>query len=222
MIFMLMKRLISVFLSFVILASLSVSAFASNAGMSVDPGENVIMEEYDLEDSDIVFTMELFEQTYTRQDVANMIAVKKAKEAPASSQYRTFTASETEIDEFYRNVKSIAARTPALTYYFRNVYWQFRDDVYYGPDTLSLTLKPTEVTRNNHDLEVTMVSWALVKAECEDSRYWTNEESLKQQFRCHALGEIWYPGDVGDWDLEPIRPYGGLLDYAINMCNPHD
>lgn len=79
---------------------------------------------------------------------------------------------------------------------------------------------PTDVTKNNHDLEVTMASWALVKAGCGSSQYWTNEGSLEQQFRCHALGEIWYPGEVGDWDLEPIRPDVGLIEFAINKCTP--
>jgi len=217
-----MKKLISFFLSFAVLVCLGVPAFAADSASGAASGKDVILEEYPLSNSDIVFTMDLFEQTYTRQDVANMIAVEKAKESPASNQYRTFTASESEIDEFYRNVEAIAARTPALTYYFSNVYWRFRSDDYYGPNTLSLTLRPTSVTRNNRDLEVTMASWALVKAECGSSRYWTNERSLEQQFRCHALGEIYYPGDVGDWDLEPIRPYGSLFEYAINMCNPTD
>ena len=217
-----MKKLISFFLSFAVLVCLGMPAFAADSVNDVVSGKDVILEEYPLSNSDIVFTMELFEQMYTRQDVANMIAVEKAKESPASNQYRTYTASESEIDEFYRNVEAIAARTPALTYYFSNVYWRFRPDEYYGPNTLSLTLKPTAVTRNNHDLEVTMASWALVKAECESSQYWTNEKSLEQQFRCHASGEILYPGDIGDWDLEPIRPYVGLLTYKINFCNPHD
>lgn len=215
-----MKRTISFFLSLVVLASLSVPAFASDSSISLAPEKDIILEEYSLADSDIVFTMELFEQTYTRQDVANMIAVKKAKEAPVSNQYHTFTASDAEINEFYRNVEAVAARAPALSYYFRNVYWRLRTDPYYGPNTISLTLETTEATRKNRDLEVTMASWALVKAECGNSQYWTNEGSLEQQFRCHALGEIWYPGDVGDWDLEPIRPNAGLFEYVINKCNP--
>lgn len=65
-----------------------------------------------------------------------------------------------------------------------------------------------------------MASWALVKAELSGGLYWRNEASLEQQFRCHALGEIYYPGDVGDWGLEPDRPNVGLFEYALNRCNP--
>lgn len=213
-----MKRMLSLLLSFVILASFVIPASASF--ISIDSGTDIVLEEYPLDDSDIVFTMELFNQTYTRQDVANMIAVEKAKEAPASNQYRTFTATDTEIDEFYEDVEALAASSPALIYYFNRVYWRMRGDEYYGPNTITLTLEPTEVTKNNRYLDVTMASWALVKAECGNSQYWTNEGSLEQQFRCHALGEIWYPGDIGDWDLEPIRPNVGLIEYAINKCNP--
>ena len=118
--------------------------------------------------------------------------------------------------------RSTPYQIPTLYLQWSCLRKRIRPDDYYGPNTLSLTLRPTAVTRNNHDLEITMASWALVKAECESSRYWTNEKSLEQQFRCHAFGEIVYPGDIGDWDLEPIRPYVGLLEYKINFCNPHD
>lgn len=180
-----------------------------------------VVYEYAVQDSEtVVFTMDLFNETYTRADVADFVKLEKAKSSAATNEYRSYTVSEEEIDAVYERMEQIAARAPALNYYFSRVYWQFRTDSYYGPNTISLTLVPTNVTKNNNYLDVTMASWALVKAECRNSQYWTNERSMEQQFCCHALGEIYYPGDVGYWDLEPIRPYKSLIEYAVNRCNP--
>ena len=214
-----MKKKITSMLSIVMLLTMlfpTLTAFAYSPQIN----DGIILEEYSLADSDIVFTMELFEETYTRQDVANMIALKKANESPETYQYRNIAVSEAEIDEVYENMEALAARSPGINYYFSNIYWQYRTDSYYGPNTISLTLVTTEATRNNREVEVTMAAWALVKAQCSSSPHWTNEGSLEQQFRCHALGEIWYSGDVGNWDLEPIRPDVGLIEYAVNKCNP--
>lgn len=183
--------------------------------------EDAILYEYtDGNTEPVVFTMDLFNETFTREDVKNMLKADKAAKFPASYEYKQVVVTDAEIDAFYGKVEALAAREPYVGYYFSRRYWRFRTDAYYGPNTISLTLVPTDVTKNNHDLEITMASWALVKAECGSSQYWTNEGSLEQQFRCHALGEIWYPGEVGDWDLEPIRPDVGLIEFAINKCNP--
>lgn len=183
--------------------------------------KEVILYEHTAENSDpVAFTMDLFNETFSRDDVKIMIKADKAAHSPATYEYKQIVVTDDEINAFYAKVEALAARAPYVGYYFSRRYWRFRDDIYYGPNTISLTLVPTDVTKNNRDLEVTMASWALVKAECGSSQYWTNERSLEQQFRCHALGEIYYPGDVGDWDLEPIRPYVGLIEFALNKCNP--
>ena len=153
-----------------------------------------------------------------------MVRLEKASVAPITNQFVRYTATDAEIDQFYEEVEALAARAPALSYYFSRVYWQMRNDEYYGPNTVSLTLSPTSVIKNDPDQNHRSASWSLVKSECGGSKYWTNTNSMSGQFNCHYQGQVLvYRGVIspfGDWDLEPIRPSTNYFNMVANKCNP--
>ena len=228
------KRLFAMILSAALVLNMSVASFAIDT-LEVENAEihmeqelqefDVILYQYSQKELEsTVFTMELFNSMVTREEVAKMIALNKAANSESTYAYRSFDATESEISEFYAELEELAASGPALNYYFSNVYWRMRTDVHYGANTISLTLVPNDVIKNDNLGTHTAAAWALVKAECGSSDKWTNESSLKKQFECHALGEtaarLGLCEDVGDWDLEPIRPDVSLFDFVRNKCNP--
>lgn len=166
-----------------------------------------------------VFTMDKFHQAWSEDELRLFLMADKAQQEPSTYEFMSYDISDSELQDVYSAMEVLAATSPGLAYYFSLVYWRYREDSYYGANTISLTLVPTEVTENNRDREVTLASWTLVKAMCQDSPHWYNEGSLQQQYDCHALGEA-LGQDVGDWDLEPIRKDTGLIQFAVNRCNP--
>lgn len=169
----------------------------------------------------IVFTMDLFNSTFSREDVANKIALNKATESAPTNLYVRYNVTEKEIDDYYEKMEEIALAARPLSYYFSNVYWRSRGGV------ISLTLTPTSAMKEgNLDGYNTDPAWLLVKRECENSTRWNNEGSLYKQFCCHAQGEILrlrgiLKEDVGDWDLEPHRSNSFYFDFVVNKCNPN-
>lgn len=187
--------------AFMLSAILTLSFFSSTNVFAASEDEGIILYEYSQEElNDMVFTMEMFNSTYTREDVAQLIRLEKASAAPLTNQFVRYTVSDEEIDEFYEEVEEIARRAPALNYYFSRVYWQMRNGM------VTLTLTPTDVVKNDPDQNHRTASWSLLLEECGDSQYWTNTSSMSGQF--------------GDWDLEPSRPSTNYFDMLINRCNP--
>lgn len=208
-----------------IMVSTSVSAEEMiPSDQKISSAQARIVYEYTQEElGETVFTMELFNENFTREDVAKMIIEEKGAKAELSNEYRRFTATEAEIDEFYAEMQAIAAKAPSLSYYFSNVYWQMRTVATYG-STPTLTLVPTSVIRNDPDQNHRSAAWLLVKSTCSSSDKWTNEASISKQFDCHYMGEVLHYrgviGAVGNWDIEPVRPAYGAFTYTVNKCNP--
>lgn len=225
-----MKRFSLLLLTSALVGTMAtVPAFADEISSEPIRGiaENQIAYEYSQgELNNTVFTMEMFNEYYTREDVANMVMVEKAASAELSNEYRSYAsyaATEEEINEFYADMEAIAARAPSLSYYFSNVYWQMRSVPTYG-STPTLTLVPTNVIHNDPDQNHRAAAWLLVKKTCGSSDKWTNEASISKQFDCHYMGEVLayrgVIGPVGNWDIEPIRPAYGAFTYTVNKCNP--
>ena len=162
---------------------------------------------------------DLVRDTFSPDDVRALLAVQNARTAPASNELQTYTITDADIEKFYDDVSAIAASS-SLEDYFSRSFWQFRYNDYYGEEIVSLTLTPTEYMKSHTQAEEVAAVWVLVKARHGHSQYWENEVSLERQFSCHAMGEQWLAGDVGDWDLEPIRPAVGLALVIAAECNP--
>lgn len=184
-----------------------------------DENDSTILYQYSKEELEAAsFTMDIFNEYYSREDVKRIVAINKAANTPASYEYRKFDVSEKEIDDFYDEMKKIANRDPSLSYYFSNVYWQIRNGM------VTLTLVPTSVIKNDVDRNYRAASWLLVKQTCDSSSYWTNESSISMQYDCHYIGEYYayygYISPIGNWDIEPARSASNLFVYLINQCNP--
>lgn len=114
-----MKRFSLLLLTSALVGTMAtVPAFADEISSEPIQGiaENQIAYEYSQgELNNTVFTMEMFNEYYTREDVANMVMAEKAASAELSNEYRSYAsyvATEEEIDEFYADMEAIAARAP--------------------------------------------------------------------------------------------------------------
>lgn len=225
-----MKRFSSLITAFALVGTMATApAFADeiSVGSIYTETEGQIAYMYSQDEMDrTVFTMDMFNEYYTREDVANMVMAEKATSVEPSNEYRSYSSyavTEQEIEDFYANMEAIAARAPSLSYYFSNVYWQMRSVPTYG-NTPTLTLVPTDIIHNDPDQNHRAAAWLLVKKTCGSSDKWTNEASISKQFDCHYMGEVLayrgVIGPVGNWDIEPIRPAYGAFTYTVNKCNP--
>lgn len=205
----------------VVFAMMLPSVFAMNFQALSTESVDVILHQYTEEElNSVVFTMDLFNSAFSREDVANKIALNKATASSPTNLYVHYSATEKEIDDYYAKMEAIALAERPLSYYFSNVYWRTRNGV------VTLTLVPTSAMKEgNPDGYNTAPAWLLVERECENSSLWTNASSLNKQFYCHAQGEILrlrgiIDEDVGDWDLEPHRSDTFYFDFVANRCNP--
>lgn len=206
-------------LSFLLLlSSVGIPVRAEENNLRED-GDGIVLCEYDMDSFEAEFSMELFEEMFTVEDVKVALAAEKAEIAMNTYEYIPYSpVTDGEVQVFYEEVESLAARAPGINYYFSRVYWQCRYSSAEGQYLLTLTLTPTSNVIGNLTVSMGATMWTLLKQELSSSIYWRDEASIKQQFDCHVLGAI-YLGDIGDWDLEPDRPTSGTIQYILNQCN---
>ena len=201
-------KLASLGLTTALVASLTPAVFAADMA----PKDGTILRTYTAEEiAQAVPTMEDIVEDFSREEIAAMISVEKAREMPASYQYQSYTATDEDIDAFYAEVYSILEEYPG-NWYFKSMYWQIRS----GFTTLSL--EPSKNMDGVMSVAQAAVAWTTVKNTVDSSEYWGNESGMKDQFDCHALGEVIL--DVGTWDLEVERPDVGYIMTVLAKCNP--
>lgn len=204
-----MKRIFAITLSLVCL----ISAFSSSAiDLTSEKTQDEIVTKSQI-------TMDTIQETFSSDEVKILLSIQKAQEATPTNQFVHYSITDSEVEEFYKNVYENVTRAPGLAYYFSRIYWRMRYCDDYGKDVVTLTMVPTDYMKAHTLAEEVAAVWLLVKAEHSSSQYWTNEVSIERQFSCHALGERWL-GDVGEWDIEPIRPATGLAQTILAKCNP--
>lgn len=196
-----------------ILVALVLSIMPAAFATEVMQKETQILYEYTEEEiAKVAPTMEDIMNEFSKEDVAAMISVDKARTAPMSYQYKSYKATDEDIEKFYAEVYSILEDYPYGNWYFSHMYWQRRA----GFTTLSL--EPSKNMDGMMSITQAAAAWAVVKGTVSSSRYWGNENGMKDQFDCHALGEVLL--DVGTWDLEVERPDVGYIMTVLAKCNP--
>ena len=190
----------------VLVLAISPVAFASTPDQ--------ILERYSAEEINdgMPTSMEEFNSLVTKEEIETLIVAEKAKDAPSTYAYTSLAATDEEVASVYAEVRGIIMESYPGNYYFRDMYWQMRN----GYTTLSLD--PSANMDGFLSLGQAAIAWSAVKGTCGASQYWSNESGLKDQFDCHALGEVFL--EVGTWDLEVERPAVGYLLTVINSCNP--
>ena len=190
------------------LVSLTPAVFAAE----VMPQDGTVLQVYTAEDiAQATPTMEDVMENFSKDDIAAMIAVEKAREMPASYQYQSYEATDEDIAGFYAELASVLETYPG-NWYFSSMYWQRRS----GFTTLSL--EPSSNMDGFLSIAQAAAAWTLVRNTVSSSQYWGNEGGMKDQFDCHALGEVGL--EVGTWDLEVERPDVGYIMTVLAQCNP--
>lgn len=201
-------RLASFGVAAAVLASLTPAVFAAE----VVPQDGTVLQVYTAEDiAQATPTMADVMENFSEDDIAAMISVEKAREMPASYEYQSYAATDEDIADFYAELSYVLETYPA-NWYFNSMYWQIRS----GFTTLSL--EPSNNMDGVLSIAQAAAAWTVVKNTVDSSRYWGNESGMKDQFDCHALGEVVL--EVGTWDLEVERPDVGYIMTVFAKCNP--
>lgn len=199
-------KLASFGLATALVASLTPAVFAADMPLK----DGTILHVYTSEEI-VSPTMKDIMEDFSREEIAAMLSVEKAREMPTSYQYQSYTVTDEDIDAFYAEVYSILEEYPG-NWYFDSMYWQRRS----GYTTLSL--EPSKNMDGVMSAAQAAAAWEVVKRTVDDSEYWGNESGMKDQFDCHALGEVIL--EVGTWDLEVERPDVGYILTVLASCNP--